>query len=425
MQSVADNPAYQGNAQQSDNLLKTLLHKLHKPTDERISPHILLHKEFAFQVDINLTSSATRVMFNNSDQTKQQICLKMWLECHNELYNTGDVSKQTKFLLEGLGFNRQFSGDIYYGIVPVLIDRPEKLKCGPLIANPTHENLAFNRPYALVMKRLDEEWRLDHQLQSGKLGNTSGMEFLAYQLAGMHKKLERSLTTFGTPERIADKLEFNIAQFHKALAERRVNHQIVVSSNFSKPNMMWIESASILLRQVSKAHQQDFKKRRKEGHVKRCHGDLKAANLWNCPPDSESQAQKRLVALDCVDFNPEFCNIDTLSDVAMLAIDLEMQLENAPEDRNDRLSGQKLARHFLQTYLKAAGENDSVWPVLEYYMTEKAMVCAYMSMMYDGLPTLGEKYLKVVMAHSQELTKYLPPHMGKKITKPLELVTAN
>src|SRR5712691_7411315 len=120
MQSVADNPANQANAQQSRNLLKGLAHTVHKLTNEiahilfpigkslstlineqtyliddqpcnheNIPLHILLQKEFTFQVDVNLTSSATRVMFNNSDQTRQQICLKMWLECRNDLYNTG------------------------------------------------------------------------------------------------------------------------------------------------------------------------------------------------------------------------------------------------------------------------------------------------------------------------------------------------
>ncbi len=384
-----------------------------------------LQRDFVFHVDVTIKSSATRVVFNNSHRIMRNICLKTWLECHNELYNTSDLSKQTRFLLEGLAFNRQFSGDVYNGIVPVLLDRPDRIKCGPLITNPALASLAPNRPYALVMKRLDEEWRLDHQLQPGKLANVSGMEFLAHQVAGMHKKLQRSLTIFGTPERIADKLDFNIEQFHKALDERMDNPQIMAHSAFSKADMMWAKSASILLRQFSKAHQQYFKKRHREGHIKHCHGDLKATNLWICPSDNESQAQKRLTALDCIDFNPQFCNIDTLSDVAMLAIDLEMRLKNAAEDRNEKLSGQQLARHFLQKYLKAAGENETVWPLLEYYMTEKAMVCAYMSIMYDGLPTLGEKYLQVVMAHSQELTKYLPPHVGKKITKPLESVTAN
>ena len=380
----------------------------------------LLQNNFDFDVDKCLESVASIVIFNHSHPVLRDICLKKWLCCHNDLYQTEHLTRQTEFLLEGLAFNRRFSGDVYYGIVPVLSDKPDKVTCGPLIANPTFANLALDRPHALVMRRLEEEWRLDQQLWSGQLGNIRGMEFLAYEVARMHQQLDRSSPEFGTPERLADKLEFNIGQFHKALDRRNVNPHIAAASIFNETEMRWIESASTLLKQLSKAHRYDFRKRRREGHIRRCHGDLKAANLWVYLSDNGSQAQERLVALDCVDFNPEFCHIDTLSDVSMLAVDLEMRLE----DRNEALSGQQLARHFLQIYLKTVGEHETVWPLLEYYMTEKAMVCAYMSILYDGLPSLGEKYLKVVLRHAQELAKYLPPHMSKKITKPLDLATA-
>jgi len=45
--------------------------------------------------------------------------------------------------------------------------------------------------------------------------------------------------------------------------------------------------------------------------------------------------------------------------------------------------------------------------LLEYYMTEKAMICAFMSILYDQLPTLGEKYLDVAFAHAQRLQRKL------------------
>lgn len=384
------------------------------------APHPnFLQNIFVFRVDKYLDSSATRVVFNDADPIMREICLKMWRKCHNDLYDTEDLVKQTKFLLEGLKFNRRFSGDICYGIVPVLLDRSGEITCGPLIEKPALKNLVLNRPYALVMKRLKEEWRLDQQLQSGKLGSKWGMEFLAHQVAEMHQELRRSSPKFGTPERIVDKLEFNIQQFHKALDKRRVDHQVMAKSTSRETDMKWIESASTLLKQLSEAHQHGFEKRHRDGHIKRCHGDLKASNLWICSPDDDSQAQERLVALDCVDFNTEFCNIDTLSDIAMLVVDLEMQLDHVTESRSAKLSAQQLAKHFLQTYLEIVGENEIVWPVLEYYMTEKAMVCTYMSILYDKLPSLGEKYLKVVLRHSQELAKFLPPHVGKRITKPL------
>jgi aminoglycoside phosphotransferase family enzyme len=369
----------------------------------RASLASFLQRVFVFRIDEIIKSSASSVALNNHHPVMRDFCLKMWRECHNKLYNIGDLTQQTTFLLEGLTFNRRFSGDVCFGIVPVLLNRFHRMKCGPLNKNPVFENLVLSRPYALVMKRLKEEWRLDKQLQSEKLGSKPGMEFLAHQVASMHKRLDDSLPEFGTPERIAGKLKFNIEQFHEALSKRRANPHRMARSTFSEAEMARIESASILLKQLSEERQHDFEKRHNEKRIKRCHGDLKTSNLWICPLIDKSQAQERFVALDCVDFNPEFCNIDTLSDVAMLAVDLEMRLENVTKSHNEKLSAQQLVRHFIQTYLKAMGENDNVWPILEYYMTEKAIVCAYMSMLYDQSPLLGERYLKVVLAHSQEL----------------------
>ena len=51
---------------------------------------------------------------------------------------------------------------------------------------------------------------------------------------------------------------------------------------------------------------------------------------------------------------------------------------------------QNIANAFLISYLREM-EQDHVdaWPLLRYYMTEKAMVCAYVSILYDGQPDLG------------------------------------
>lgn len=370
------------------------------------SPASFLQRAFVFRIDEIIKSSATSVVFNNYHPDMRYFCFKMWRECHNKLYDISDLTQQTSYLLEGLAFNRQFSGDVCLGIVPVLFNRFRRMKCDPLIEDPALESFELSRPYALVMKRLNVEWRLDKQLRFEKLGSKQGMEFLAHQVAAMHNRhLAPYSEEFGTPESVARKLAFNSEQFHEALCKRRANPYRMAASTFSEAETERIESAPQLLEQVRKERQHDFEKRHQRKHIKRCHGDLKTSNLWICPSEDKSEVQERLVALDCIDFNPDFCNIDTLSDVAMLAVDLEMRLEYPPKGCFETLSGQQLVRHFLQTYLEATGENDAAWPVLDYYMAEKALVFAYMSMTYDQSPRLGERYLKVVLAHSQELAK--------------------
>ena len=395
----------------------------------------LFHKGFVFSIERDLTSPATRVMFNHSSRTMQQICLKMWLACNNGVYNTGGVhetKRRTQFLLEGLEFNRIFAPDIYFGIVPILSERALKydvIECGPLIRNPEISSLDCDRPYALVMKRLDEGRRLDHQLDTRSLCNEQGMEFLALEIVAMHKQLNPSSNDTDILACLSAKLQLNRRYFHEALHQvQKAPTHYDFRMRYGDWSMDWFKSVGWLMGQVAKAHLYDFKKRYVDGHVRRCHGDLKATNLWMYPKNaSHSQSfafPGRLLPMDGVDFNPEFCHIDTLSDVAMLAVDLEMRINNLPENKNKKNRGEQLAGHFLQTYLQTTGESDDVWPMLEYYLTEKAMVCSYMSILFDNMPTLGEQYLEVVLSHSQKLVKYLPQKIDRKITKPLTF-TAN
>src|SRR5205823_2426550 len=65
--------------------------------------------------------------------------------------------------------------------------------------------------------------------------------------------------------------------------------------------------------------------------------------------------------------------------------------------------GQGFANYFLDSYLRAYGKDADSWTLLQYYMTEKAMVCAYVSILYDGQPKLGEKYLNIAYKHAQQL----------------------
>lgn len=116
----------------------------------------------------------------------------------------------------------------------------------------------------------------------------------------------------------------------------------------------------------------------------------------------------RLLALDCIDFNPDFCHIDTLSDIAMLAIDLEMHLSKQQNPRADAHRARNFTMHFLETYLNETGENSIMtWDLLQYYMLEKAIVCAFMCALHDKYVKNKEnlmsclKYLDLFLTHIQ------------------------
>jgi hypothetical protein len=98
---------------------------------------------------------------------------------------------------------------------------------------------------------------------------------------------------------------------------------------------------------------QVFARRKREGRVCECHGDLHLGNivLLNGEPR----------VFDCIEFNAELRWIDVMSEVAFLVMDLHAA--NRPD----------LARRFLNTYLEFAGDYGGL-RVLPYYFAYRAMV---------------------------------------------------
>jgi aminoglycoside phosphotransferase family enzyme len=347
-------------------------------------------------------SPATKVIFTRTMFTSRPLCLKMWLPCNNGIYNTEDEPSRWEYLLKGLEYNRRFARKIYLGIAPVEQESKDTIRRGRLIKHPQKSELKPGVQYALVMQCLDESWRLDHLLFEGKLNTKSGIEFLAKEVANMHDQLMLSPEGRGNPESISSKLAFNRRFFDEAL-------KLLAYGDESVNKFKCIDRLMI---QFCGDYSEHFGQRYRNGHIKHCHGDLKAANLWVRPEKLLFWGLKKyhpqLLALDCVDFRPEFCHIDTLSDVAMLAIDIEMQLTDWSDENMSRLSGQSMARSFLQTYLREVQEDDkAVWPLLEYYMTEKSMVSASMNILYSGSSVLGKRYLDIALSHAEKLQKLL------------------
>jgi aminoglycoside phosphotransferase family enzyme len=370
------------------------LYLIQKRMPEGLSPKL------DYSVKDEITSTTTRVIFTRSKHDDQPICLKLWLYANEKVCNNKLVTRKVDYLLEGLEFNRRFAPDVYLGIAPVNLSKdPKKIQRGKLIVNPDKTKLKPEVDYALVMGCLESNKRLDYQLYQGILGTQGGMKFLAKEVARMHSRLKKSPTKMGKPDSIASKLALNCDLFLEGL-------DVLASERLEKDDYIthydWICD---VMGQACSVYTKYFDQRNQEGKIRRCHGDLKTTNLWVRP--KKASGGYELIALDCIDFNPDFCHIDILSDVAMLAIDLEMHLSESGRWINT-YRGQKLSKYFLLNYLRAVQENSqTTWPLLEYYMTEKAMVCAYVSILYDKQGLDGEKYLDVALSHAQKLKKML------------------
>ncbi len=86
-------------------------------------------------------------------------------------------------------------------------------------------------------------------------------------------------------------------------------------------------------------------------------------------------------------------NIDTLSDFAMLVIDVQT-----------RTKSPALAGEMVKYYLEFTGQNDqTARSVLAYFLVEKAIVGAAISIVYDNLSELGLSLLEIARTRMQSL----------------------
>jgi aminoglycoside phosphotransferase family enzyme len=348
-----------------------------------------------------IVQTTTRVIFTRSKRSGRQICLKFWRRTEDEVCDKRLIVRSDEYLIEGLEFNRKFAPDVYLGIATVIASNDNKhIQRGPLIEHPLKEQLTNSNRYALVMRTLKKGQRLDYQLVKRKVGAT----FLAHEVAEMHRHLERPPDShiYGKPYRIAAKLSLNNELFLEAMSK-------LFSSGYE--NYIWIGAC---LKGACDIYSDLFESRCINGHIKRCHGDLKVTNLW-VRSSFASHFQPKLLALDCIDFKPEFCFIDTLSDVALLLVDLERLYPQETE----------LVERFLHVYLSEMQENlKSVEPLLEYYLTEKAIVCSYVSILFDDpqddqVHKLGIEYLQIALTHAQRLQELVEDAKQIQAKKPI------
>jgi aminoglycoside phosphotransferase family enzyme len=79
-----------------------------------------------------------------------------------------------------------------------------------------------------------------------------------------------------------------------------------------------------------------FEKRQAEGRIRDCHGDLHSANIF---------ITDKIIIFDCIEFSKDFRFVDTASEIAFMAMDL------------DAFGREDLSGLFVDTYVKLSGDS--------------------------------------------------------------------
>lgn len=199
----------------------------------------------------------------------------------------GTLERRLHFCQEELRLNRIWAPDLYLAVVPI---------CGS-IDHPLVGGEGEAIEYAVRMLQFSQGAQLDNQVTAGLL-HEQDVHDLAETIAGYHgraKIIEYANDTESVGKVRAPMLD-NFAPLKQTIDMDllgRIQQWTADSLRDLKPTLI---------------------QRRKDGFVRECHGDLHLANLV--------RLSEGIVAFDCVEFSAELRNIDVMSDIAFLVMDL-------------------------------------------------------------------------------------------------------
>jgi aminoglycoside phosphotransferase family enzyme len=381
------------------------------------------HARNYYEIENLRPSEHALLLFTRNIQTNKHIVIKILYKFKDTRYDLETVDDRQLCQLDALHWNRKFANGVHIGLARICdLDQLQKIiGIGEIIKEPTRSMLDPGAEYALLMHELRKSERLDILLSEGnKLSHNHRNNFsldyhiriLTKYMVYMHTELTPSeilLTCddngdlWGSPKQLKRKLLHNFAFVNQSLM---TNKDPQYSSHYKLLKETFYLLRDDLLHIFDRhEYQQYFEQRLRDGYIMRCHGDLKARNIWIAPCNYRSNEEpwKSVSILDAIDFNPMYSNIDILSDFAMLVVDVQARTKSSA-----------LANFMIDEYLRLTRQQDKASrSVLTYYLVEKAFVGAIVNIIYDSLPLLGQSFLEVAKTYMEELKSRLRNSSGK------------
>lgn len=268
------------------------------------------------------------------------------------------LERRHHFCCEEVRLNRRLAPGLYLDVVPVTEDA-EGLRI---------DGSAHVVDWAVKMRRFPQSALLGNRLGQGapELGL---IERLGGLLARFHADAAVCADAdYATPERIARRA---LENFDVLTGSAMMQEQDVRLEHLHR----WTLESVQRLTPV-------FERRRSQGHVRECHGDLHLDNiiLW----DGE------LAAFDCIEFDPDLRWIDTANDLAFTIMDLHFRAQPVA------------AHHLLNAYLEDSGDYEAL-AVIPFYGVYRALVRA----MVDTLLAEENPATAVEQAARARVARYL------------------
>jgi len=253
--------------------------------------------------------------------------------------------------LAELRLNSRLAAQLYIDIVPI-VGPVESAKVGGS-GEPVE--------YAVRMHQFEQADQLDRLLEAGKI-STADITRVAQRIARSHDEATSAgiESDYGAPGAIRQPMEATLRTLDALLTDAEQRQALERLSDWSRDCFRRLEAT--------------FARRRQEGFVRECHGDLHMGNLVRHGDD--------IVPFDCIEFSAELRWIDVVSDMGFLMMDLLYRAR--PE----------FAFQLINSYLELRGDYAGV-AVLRYYLVYRALVRTMVALLRrqqferQGLPALA------------------------------------
>lgn len=290
------------------------------------------------------------------------------------------LERRQHFCQEELRLNRRLSPQLYLAVLPITASKDSAQY--QLALETDSVGVA---EYTVQMRQFPQDNLLSHLFECGKL-TASDMQALGKQVASFHSSAQtgEEIQRFGDVAAVRQVAEDNYAISRSYIGRTQTQTQFDQTHTFTE--------------QFFAEHHDWFHQRQLEGKIRECHGDLHLNNVCFY--------QDQIQIFDCIEFNQELRNIDTIYDAAFMVMDLEFK------GRSD------LANIFLNTYLEQTGD---YWgaALLPLYLSMRAYVRAKVnSLVLDdsGIPSAEKQQAQEqAAAYYQFAWAYTQPRQGQLV----------
>ncbi|TGV01552.1 hypothetical protein [Flavivirga rizhaonensis] len=266
-----------------------------------------------------------------------------------------EVSKREFYCKKELNLNDRFAPNVYLKVVPITYYQNQfklAVTSGDII------------DYAVMMKRLDDTHLLANRINKNILQESELSNFSAY-IYKIHK----------TSEVCSD---FNTNKLVKRL-NQVLELKDIICKKIGKAGFEFIQKVITTSNRFLEANNTLFQSRIKQNYIKHVHGDLHFGNIFI--------DRKKIVLIDCIEFEEDYNKIDLLDDLASILVDFDFF--ERPYDATNFIN------QYISHYKGKTPMNDAL---LNYYKMHRSVTRFSVNIIGEGAENMvnAKKYYALI-----------------------------